>query len=86
MVKSSAPIFVLLFAFLFKLEKPTGKLIGVIFIIFVGVLLMVMEETDFVILGYIQIQCATIASGFRWALTQILLEKESMGMNNPLAV
>lgn len=47
---------------------------------------MVMEETKVNLVGYLQVQCATISSGFRWALTQILLEKESMGMNNPLAV
>jgi drug/metabolite transporter (DMT)-like permease len=29
MVKSSAPIFVLLFAFLFRLEKPTFKLVSI---------------------------------------------------------
>jgi drug/metabolite transporter (DMT)-like permease len=85
MVKSSAPVFILLFAFLFKLEKPTWTLTGVISIICLGVLLMVMEETHFEWSGYVQVQTATILSGFRWSITQILLERESLGMSNPLA-
>ncbi len=85
MVKSGAPVFVLLFAFLFKLEKPTARLIVAIVIIVFGVILMVVDETKFSWVGYLQVQIATVLSGLRWALTQILLEKESLGMNNPLA-
>lgn len=32
-----------------------------------------------------EVQIATVLSGLRWSLTQILLDKEDMGMNNPLA-
>ncbi|KAI8904954.1 triose phosphate transporter [Powellomyces hirtus] len=85
MVKSGAPVFVLLFAFLFGLERPTWTLTGVIAVICFGVLLMVMNEAEFNVVGYLEVQTATILSGLRWALTQILLERESMGMNNPLA-
>ncbi|KAI8800458.1 triose-phosphate transporter family-domain-containing protein [Cladochytrium replicatum] len=85
MVKSGAPVFVVLFAFLFKLEKPTFRLLGVICIIVVGVILMVVGEFKFDLVGYIQVQVATVMSGLRWALVQVLLNKESMGMNNPIA-
>ncbi|KAJ3010550.1 Triose-phosphate Transporter [Thoreauomyces humboldtii] len=85
MVKSGAPVFVLLFAFLFGLERPTWSLTGIIAVICLGVLLMVTNEAEFKLVGYIEAQTATILSGLRWALTQILLERESMGMNNPLA-
>jgi tryptophan-rich sensory protein len=85
MVKSSVPVFVLIFAFLFRLEKPTVKLISVMAVIIFGVLLMVLKQTEFNMVGYIQVQLAAVSSGFRWALTQVLLEKESMGMSNPLA-
>ncbi|KAI8824505.1 triose-phosphate transporter family-domain-containing protein [Fimicolochytrium jonesii] len=85
MVKSGAPVFVLLFAFLFKLERPTWSLSAVIAVICLGVLLMVVNEGQFRWVGYLEVQTATVMSGLRWALTQILLERESMGMNNPLA-
>ncbi|KAI8853923.1 triose-phosphate transporter family-domain-containing protein [Chytridium lagenaria] len=85
MVKSGAPVFVLIFAFWFGLEKPTWKLTAIISIICLGVLLMVIHETNFSTSGYIQVQIATILSGFRWSITQILLERESIGMSNPFA-
>ncbi|KAI8828135.1 triose phosphate transporter [Chytriomyces cf. hyalinus JEL632] len=85
MVKSGAPVFVLLFAFLFRLEKPTWKLTGIILIIVSGVLLMVGTETKFNLQGYLEVQTATILSGFRWSITTILLAHASLGMSNPLA-
>ncbi|KAI9017495.1 triose-phosphate transporter family-domain-containing protein [Gaertneriomyces semiglobifer] len=94
MVKSGAPVFILLFAFLFKLEKPTWKLTGIILVICFGVLLMVLSETSFNLFGYLIIQTATIMSGLRWALTQVLLTHRPAGENaevdkrkatNPLA-
>ncbi|KAJ3113432.1 Triose-phosphate Transporter [Phlyctochytrium bullatum] len=85
MVKSGAPVFVLLFAFWFGLEKPTWTLTGIIMLICFGVVLMVVHETNFRLDGYLQVQTATILSGFRWSITQILLERESIGMSNPFA-
>ncbi|KAJ3025288.1 UNVERIFIED_CONTAM: Triose-phosphate Transporter [Siphonaria sp. JEL0065] len=85
MVKSGAPVFVLLFAFLFRLEKPTWKLTSIILLICSGVLLMVGTETKFNLQGYLEVQIATVLSGFRWSITQILLAHASLGMTNPLA-
>ncbi|ORX90031.1 TPT-domain-containing protein [Basidiobolus meristosporus CBS 931.73] len=85
MCKSSSLAFVLMFAFLFRLEKPTVKLIGIILIISIGVLLMVVSETSFVLVGFIQVMTAALLGGLRWSLTQILLKKESMGLHNPMA-
>ncbi|KAF8170285.1 triose-phosphate transporter family-domain-containing protein [Mycena galopus ATCC 62051] len=85
MTKSSSLIFVLLFAFLFRLEKFSLRLIGVIFLIFSGVLLMVATETHFVLGGFLLVLSASGLGGFRWALTQLLLKNKKMGMNNPAA-
>ncbi|KAJ3096971.1 Triose-phosphate Transporter [Phlyctochytrium planicorne] len=85
MVKSGAPVFVVLFAFWFGLERPTWTISGIIMIICLGVLLMVIHETNFHLVGYLQVQIATILAGFRWSITQILLERESIGMSNPFA-
>ena len=54
MCKSSTLAFVLIFAFLFKLEQPRLKLIAIIVIITAGVVLMVSDETDFVVVGYVK--------------------------------
>jgi solute carrier family 35, member C2 len=85
MIKSAAPVFVLLFAFLFGLEKISINLSLSIILICLGVSVMVANEAEFNLTGYLQAQSATIISGFRWSLTQILLQDVSMGMNNPLA-
>jgi len=50
--KSSTLAFVLVFAFLFHLERPEWKLIAVITILTIGVILMVATEAQFVLTGY----------------------------------
>ncbi|KAI9306241.1 triose-phosphate transporter family-domain-containing protein [Cunninghamella echinulata] len=85
MCKSSTLAFVLLFAFLFKIESPSFKLVGIIIIITSGVVLMVSDETDFVLVGFIQVMLAAAFGGIRWALTEVLLRKESLGLTNPFA-
>jgi solute carrier family 35 protein C2 len=73
MCKSSALAFVLLFAFVFRLETPSWKLVAIIATMTVGVIMMVAGEVDFKPLGFFLIISAAFFSGFRWALTQILL-------------
>ena len=85
MCKSSSLGFVLLFAFLFRLERPTWRLAGIITVITVGVVLMVSGETKFSFIGMIEVLSASAMGGLRWALTQKLLDKEAMGLNNPFA-
>jgi len=85
MCKSSSLIFVLLFAFLFRLEKFSIRLVAVIFLIFFGVLLMVATETHFILGGFLLVLTASALGGFRWALTQLLLKDKKMGMDNPAA-
>jgi solute carrier family 35 protein C2 len=84
MCKSSSLAFVLLFAFLFKLEKLRVSLVCVIGIITVGVVLMVAHETRFVLEGFLLVMTASCLGGLRWALTQILL-KENPSTSNPFS-
>ncbi|KAK4758924.1 hypothetical protein SAY87_020225 [Trapa incisa] len=84
MCKSAAPIFLLIFAFAFRLESPSFKLMGIISIISVGILLTVTKETAFDLLGFILVMLAAVMSGFRWCMTQILLQKEDYGLKDPI--
>ncbi|EEF36488.1 Triose phosphate/phosphate translocator, non-green plastid, chloroplast precursor, putative [Ricinus communis] len=86
MCKSAAPIFLLLFAFAFRLESPSIKLLGIIMVISVGVLLTVAKETEFEFWGFVLVMLAAVMSGFRWCMTQILLQKEEYGLKNPLTL
>jgi solute carrier family 35, member C2 len=85
MVKSSSLVFVLFFAFLFKLETFSLRLVGVVMLIVAGVLLMVATETHFVLGGFILVLSASALGGLRWALTQRLLRSKDMGLENPAA-
>lgn len=85
MCKSSNLAFVLFFAFLFGLEVIRWSLIGIISLITIGVVLMVAAETKFVLVGAVQVLSASALGGLRWALTQMLLDRDEMGMNNPIA-
>ncbi|KAF2012271.1 TPT-domain-containing protein [Aaosphaeria arxii CBS 175.79] len=73
MCKSSALGFVLIFAFLFRLEQPSWRLVLIICVMTVGVVMMVAGETAFHVLGFILVMASACSSGFRWSLTQILL-------------
>ncbi|KDR75307.1 hypothetical protein GALMADRAFT_249326 [Galerina marginata CBS 339.88] len=85
MCKSSSLVFVLLFAFLFRLEVFSWRLVAVIFLIFSGVVLMVATEAHFVLDGLILVLSASALGGLRWSLTQVLLKSKKMGFDNPAA-
>lgn len=85
MVKSSSLIFVLAFAFAFRLELFSWRLVGVIFLICAGVLLMVATETHFILNGFLLVLTASALGGLRWALTQVLLKNKKLGLDNPAA-
>lgn len=85
MCKSSSLVFVLAFAFFFRLETFSLRLIGVIILISSGVLLMVTTETHFVVGGFIIVLSASALGGLRWSLTQMLLRDKRSGMSNPVA-
>jgi solute carrier family 35, member C2 len=73
MCKSSSLAFVLMFAFIFRLETPSWRLVAIIATMTIGVIMMVFGEVDFSALGFILVISAAFFSGFRWGLTQILL-------------
>lgn len=84
MCKSSVLIFVLIFAFLFRLEHPSLKLILIILSMTSGVVMMVFGETAFQLGGFLLAISASFFSGFRWAITQILLLRHP-ATSNPFA-
>jgi len=75
MVKSSTPVFVLGWAYLFGIERITWALIGVVVIIAMGEFLTVMGEVDFQPLGFSLCLGASMLSGARWTLVQLKLQR-----------
>jgi solute carrier family 35 protein C2 len=85
MCKSSTLIFVLIAAFAFKLESYSLRLITVILLISFGVFLMLFDTTTVDIPGIVMVFSASALSGLRWALTETVMHKKSMGLSNPFA-
>ena len=73
MVKSSTPIFVLIWAYLFGIERITPQLLMVVFIIAIGEYFTVKGEADFDRIGFFLCLSASILSGARWTLVQLKL-------------
>ncbi|KAK3362708.1 triose-phosphate transporter family-domain-containing protein [Lasiosphaeria hispida] len=84
MCKSSSLAFVLIFAFVFRLETPTWRLVGIIATMTLGVIMMVAGEVEFKLGGFLLVISAAFFSGFRWGLTQILLLRNP-ATSNPFA-
>jgi solute carrier family 35 protein C2 len=73
MVKASTPIFVLIWAYLFGIERITPQLLIVVFIIAVGEYFTVKGEVDFDRIGFFLCLSASMLSGARWTLVQLKL-------------
>ncbi|XP_019629456.1 PREDICTED: solute carrier family 35 member C2-like isoform X1 [Branchiostoma belcheri] len=86
MSKSTCIIFILGFAILFKLEKPRCSLVIVILLIAAGLFMFTYKSTHFNLEGFILVMTASVLGGLRWTLTQILTQKQEIGLHNPIDV
>ncbi|NWX92022.1 S35C2 protein, partial [Nothoprocta pentlandii] len=84
MTKSSAVIFILLFSLLFKLEEVRVALVLVVLLIAGGLFMFTYKSTQFNTQGFMLVLCASFLGGIRWTLTQILMQKAELGLQNPI--
>uniref|UniRef100_A0A0B6ZM18 Sugar phosphate transporter domain-containing protein n=1 Tax=Arion vulgaris TaxID=1028688 RepID=A0A0B6ZM18_9EUPU len=84
MSKSTAVVFILLFSLLFRLEKFRWSLVLVVLFIFTGLFLFTFHSTQFNLTGFLLVITASVLSGLRWTLAQILLQKDELGLHNPI--
>ncbi|XP_050535353.1 solute carrier family 35 member C2-like isoform X3 [Daktulosphaira vitifoliae] len=84
MTKSTAIIFVLINALILRLEKATVLLFLIVFSISGGLFLFTFKTTDFSTLGFILILTASFSSGFRWTLSQFIMQKSDLGLKSPV--
>ena len=54
--------------------RPSWGLAGVVVIIAFGLLLLVAGETEFDLVGFLVVMGASMLAGFRWTITQVLLQ------------
>ncbi|KAJ1513683.1 Triose-phosphate Transporter [Coelomomyces lativittatus] len=83
MVKNSVPIFVLLFSFLFGLESITFQLIFILLTILGGVAFSVSDQVSYEGRDLFLVLLASVFSGLRWTLTQLLLSFQSSSSTHP---
>jgi len=74
MVKSSTPVFVLVWAYLFGIERITWALVLVVVVIGAGEFLTVVGEVDFDLKGFALCLSASMLSGARWTLVQLKIQ------------
>ncbi|KAK3086671.1 hypothetical protein FSP39_021710 [Pinctada imbricata] len=84
MTKSTAVIFILGFSLLFRLERPRLVLIFVVLFISIGLFMFTYHSTQFNLEGFIMVLSASLLSGLRWTLAQIVTQKNEIGLHNPL--
>ncbi|CAD5111395.1 DgyrCDS707 [Dimorphilus gyrociliatus] len=84
MTKSTAIIFILIFSIIFNLEKPRKSIVVVVILISVGLFLFTFELTQFSLLGFSLVLSASCLSGIRWTLAQLVMQRSSLGLPNPI--
>ncbi|XP_067929952.1 solute carrier family 35 member C2-like isoform X2 [Watersipora subatra] len=84
MTKTSAIVFLLGFALLLRVEKFRWLQLVVVLCISLGLFLFTFESTQFNATGFIMCLVASIVSGLRWSLTQLIAQKDALGLTNPV--
>ncbi|CAH1395154.1 unnamed protein product [Nezara viridula] len=84
MTKSTAIVFLLIFALLFKLEEKTWSLFLTVSMISGGLVLFTYKAAQFNLLGFLLVMFASLCSGLRWTLAQFVMQKSDVGLSNPI--
>ncbi len=84
MTKASAVLWLLMFALFFGLEKRHWSLILIVSTIAVGLFLFVYRSTSFNAIGFSMAMAASVLSGARWTLCQVVMQKSQLGLENPV--
>jgi len=85
MVKASSPIFVVISAYIFGIEKITVSLLLVVLIISAGEMLTVLGEVQFDTIGFIYVLIASILSGCRWTVVQLKIQSIDPPLKSTMA-
>ncbi|EDO40549.1 predicted protein [Nematostella vectensis] len=84
MTKSTSIIFIMICALLFRLEKWRPSLLVIVLLIAGGLFMFTYQSTQFNAEGFLICLTASGLSGIRWTLTQMIMQKDSLGLHNPL--
>ncbi|XP_045116843.1 solute carrier family 35 member C2-like isoform X3 [Portunus trituberculatus] len=84
MSKSTALLFILAFAIIFKLEEMSCTVVVLVVLIAGGLFLFTYKYTQFNLFGFILVITASLLSGLRWTLSQLVMQKSELALSNPI--
>ncbi|KAG0719790.1 Solute carrier family 35 member C2 [Chionoecetes opilio] len=84
MSKSTALLFILGFAIAFKLEEMRCSVVVLVVLIAGGLFLFTYKYTQFNLFGFLLVIIASLLSGLRWTLSQLVMQKSELGLSNPI--
>jgi len=85
MVKSSAPIFVIISAYIFGVSRITPALIMVVMTISAGEIMTVLGEAQFELVGFILSLSSAFLAGLRWTVVQFKLSSIDPPLKSSIA-
>jgi len=84
MSKSTALLFILIFAIFFKLEEMKWSVVVLVVLIAGGLFMFTYKYTQFNLFGFLLVIIASVLSGLRWTLSQLVMQKSELGLGNPI--
>lgn len=67
-----------------KLEKKSWILVVIVLQIAGGLFLFTYKSTQFNVLGFSFLLIASLTSGIRWSLAQLIMQKSKIGLHHPV--
>ena len=85
-IKSTSLVFVLLYSVLYRLQSCSFSLVVVTMVIFSGVLLASYGDSQFDPIGFTLVFASSAIAGYRWALTEVLMDRIGTKMNSLMTI
>jgi len=84
MTKTTSILFIMILGIVFKLERKHWSQVLIVGSISVGIGLFTHKSTAFSMVGFVMCLTASLMCGFRWTLSQKIMQKSQLGLENPI--
>lgn len=84
MTKTTSTPFILFFGLVLKLERKHWSQVVIVLLITTGLIMFTYKSTAFSFIGFIMVLTAAFFSGIRWTLSQLIMQKSKLGLENPI--
>jgi len=84
MTKTTSILFIMILGIVFKLERKHWSQVVIVLCISLGIGLFTHKSTSFSTIGFVMCLTASLMCGFRWTLSQKVMQKSELGLENPV--